>query len=69
LWWLGRSLLNGREIHWIMAAGRGGQSIRIVPELDLVAPGAGWSVDVPLPSGRGPRAFAVLADTISAVRP
>src|SRR5437016_2808263 len=36
LWWLGRSLLNGREIHWVGALGRGGQSIRIVPELDLV---------------------------------
>ncbi len=36
LWWLGRSLLNGREVHWIGALGRGGQSIRIVPDLDLV---------------------------------
>jgi CubicO group peptidase (beta-lactamase class C family) len=36
LWWLRRSLLNGREIHWAAALGRGGQSIRIVPELDLV---------------------------------
>jgi CubicO group peptidase (beta-lactamase class C family) len=36
LWWLGRSLLNGREVHWVGALGRGGQSIRIVPELDLV---------------------------------
>ncbi|HEY4169901.1 MAG TPA: serine hydrolase [Reyranella sp.] len=36
LWWLDRSLVNGREIHWIGALGRGGQSIRIVPELDLV---------------------------------
>ncbi len=36
LWWLGRSLFNGREIHWAAALGRGGQSIRIVPELDLV---------------------------------
>jgi CubicO group peptidase (beta-lactamase class C family) len=36
LWWLGRSLLNGREVHWAAALGRGGQSIRIVPELDLV---------------------------------
>lgn len=36
LWWLGRSLFNGREIHWAGALGRGGQSIRIVPELDLV---------------------------------
>jgi CubicO group peptidase (beta-lactamase class C family) len=36
LWWLGRSLFNGREILWAAALGRGGQSIRIVPELDLV---------------------------------
>ena len=36
LWWLGRSLLKGREVHWIGALGRGGQSIRIAPELDLV---------------------------------
>jgi CubicO group peptidase (beta-lactamase class C family) len=36
LWWLGRSLLGGREIHWVGAFGRGGQSIRIVPELNLV---------------------------------
>jgi CubicO group peptidase (beta-lactamase class C family) len=36
LWWLGRSLLNGRRVHWVGALGRGGQSIRIVPELDLV---------------------------------
>src|SRR5258708_19524826 len=36
LWFLGRSLPNGREVHWDGALGRGGQSIRIVPELDLV---------------------------------
>ena len=36
LWWLGRSLHDGREVHWAAALGRGGQSIRIVPELDLV---------------------------------
>jgi CubicO group peptidase (beta-lactamase class C family) len=36
LWWLGRSLFKGREVHWAAALGRGGQSIRIVPELDLV---------------------------------
>jgi CubicO group peptidase (beta-lactamase class C family) len=36
LWWLGRSPRNGREVHWAAALGRGGQSIRIVPELDLV---------------------------------
>lgn len=37
LWWLGRTEVNGREVPWIGALGRGGQSIRIVPELDLVA--------------------------------
>jgi CubicO group peptidase (beta-lactamase class C family) len=36
LWWVGRSAFNGREIRWVGALGRGGQSIRIVPELDLV---------------------------------
>ena len=36
LWWLGRSVYNGRKVHWAGALGRGGQSIRIVPELDLV---------------------------------
>src|SRR5262249_49168689 len=36
LWWLGRSMLNGRDVHWAGALGRGGQSIRIVPELYLV---------------------------------
>ena len=36
LWFLGRSLPNGHEVHWDGALGRGGQSIRIVPELDLV---------------------------------
>jgi len=36
LWWLGRIRFNGRDVHWVGALGRGGQSIRIVPELDLV---------------------------------
>jgi CubicO group peptidase (beta-lactamase class C family) len=31
LWWLG-----GRQVQWIGALGGGGQSIRIVPALDLV---------------------------------
>ena len=54
LWWLGRSLLNGREIHWAGALGRGGQSIRIVPELDLVVVvTAGYYQDY------SPRAFQV----------
>jgi CubicO group peptidase (beta-lactamase class C family) len=36
LWWLGRARHDKREVHWIGALGRGGQYIRIVPELDLV---------------------------------
>ncbi|MBS0524663.1 MAG: serine hydrolase [Proteobacteria bacterium] len=36
LWWLDRSVVDGREVRWIGALGRGGQSIRIVPLLDLV---------------------------------
>ena len=54
LWWLGRSLHNGREVHWVGALGRGGQSIRIVPELDLVVVvTAGYYQDY------SPRAFQV----------
>ena len=54
LWWLGRSLFNGRKVHWAGALGRGGQSIRIVPELDLVvAVTAGYYQDY------SPRAFQV----------
>jgi CubicO group peptidase (beta-lactamase class C family) len=54
LWWLGRTLLNGREVHWAGALGRGGQSIRIVPELDLVVMvTAGYYQDY------SPRAFQV----------
>jgi len=54
LWWLGRTLLNGREVHWVGALGRGGQSIRIVPELDLVVVvTAGYYQDY------SPRAFQV----------
>jgi CubicO group peptidase (beta-lactamase class C family) len=52
LWWLGRSLHDGREVHWSAALGRGGQSIRVVPELDLVvAVTAGYYQDY------SPRAF------------
>ena len=54
LWWLGRSTLDGREVHWTGALGRGGQSIRIVPELDLVvAVTAGYYQDY------SPHAFQV----------
>jgi len=52
LWWLGRARINAREVPWVGALGRGGQSIRIVPELDLVvAVTAGYYQDY------SPRAF------------
>jgi CubicO group peptidase (beta-lactamase class C family) len=35
-WWLGRSLIEGREVPWICAMGHGGQRIFAVPALDLV---------------------------------
>jgi CubicO group peptidase (beta-lactamase class C family) len=68
LWWLGRSLFQEREIHWAAALGRGGQSIRIVPELDLVAAvTAGYYQDY------SPQAFQVQAgvfkDVLQAISP
>jgi len=68
LWWLGRSLLNGREIQWVGALGRGGQSIRIVPELDLVvAVTAGYYQDY------SPKAFqlqyGVFRDVLRGISP
>src|SRR5262245_18275211 len=36
-WWLGRSLVEGREVPRICATGHGGQRIFAVPMLDLVA--------------------------------
>jgi CubicO group peptidase (beta-lactamase class C family) len=36
-WWLGRSLVQGREMSWIRAMGHGGQSIFAVPAFDLMA--------------------------------
>jgi CubicO group peptidase (beta-lactamase class C family) len=35
-WWLGRSLINRRELTWIAGIGLGGQRLFIVPALDLV---------------------------------
>jgi CubicO group peptidase (beta-lactamase class C family) len=66
LWWLGRSLINGREVHWATALGRGGQSIHIVPEFDLVVVvTAGYYQDY------SPRAFAlqygVFRDVLQAI--
>lgn len=68
LWWLRRSAFNGREVHWAGALGRGGQSIRIVPELDLVvAVTAGYYQDY------SPQAFQVQAgvfkDVLRAIAP
>jgi CubicO group peptidase (beta-lactamase class C family) len=57
LWWLGRSLVNGRGVHRADALGRGGQQIRIVPELDLVVVvTAGYYQDY------SPQAFQVQSD-------
>lgn len=36
LWWLGRFLVERREIRWVAGFGNGGQRVYIVPELDLV---------------------------------
>jgi CubicO group peptidase (beta-lactamase class C family) len=68
LWWLGRLLHRGREVHWAAALGRGGQSIRVVPELDLVvAVTAGYYQDY------SPQAFQVQSgifrDVLRAVAP
>ncbi|MGQ3028930.1 MAG: serine hydrolase, partial [Ferrovibrionaceae bacterium] len=68
LWWLGDARLQGRDFRWIGALGRGGQSIRIVPELDLVVVvTAGYYQDY------SPRAFqtqyGVFRDVLRAVAP
>lgn len=35
-WWLGRTLVGGKEIDWIGALGYGGQRLYVVPEMNLV---------------------------------
>jgi len=35
-WWLGRSLVDGREIRWTAGVGWGGQRLFLVPDLDLL---------------------------------
>jgi CubicO group peptidase (beta-lactamase class C family) len=35
-WWLGRALLEGRELQWVAGFGLGGQRLFIAPALDLV---------------------------------
>jgi CubicO group peptidase (beta-lactamase class C family) len=68
LWWLGRARFNGRGVKWVGALGRGGQYIRIVPELDLViAVTAGYYQDY------SPQAFrvqfGVFQDVLGAIPP
>jgi CubicO group peptidase (beta-lactamase class C family) len=68
LWWLGRARANARVVNWIGALGRGGQSIRIVPERDLVvAVTAGYYQDY------SPQAFklqfGVFRDVLRAIPP
>jgi hypothetical protein len=68
LWWLGRSRIGERFVPWIGALGRGGQAIRIVPELDLVvAVTAGYYQDY------SPEAFklqaGVFRDVLQAISP
>jgi len=68
LWWRGQTRLKERTINWIGALGRGGQSIRIVPELDLVvAVTAGYYQDY------SPQAFrvqfGVFRDVLRAIPP
>ena len=68
LWWLGRARTNAGVVSWIGALGRGGQSIRIVPESDLVvAVTAGYYQDY------SPQAFklqfGVFGDVLRAIPP
>lgn len=68
LWWLGRSRLNGREVPVIGAFGRGGQYIRIVPELDLVvAVTAGYYQDYSRQAFQ--TQYGVFKDVLQAVAP
>ena len=68
LWWLGRARTNAGVASWIGALGRGGQSIRIVPESNLVvAVTAGYYQDY------SPQAFklqfGVFRDVLRAIPP
>lgn len=68
LWWRGQTRLNDRKVNWIGALGRGGQSIRIVPELDLVvAVTAGYYQDYSPQAFR--LQFGVFRDVLRAIPP
>lgn len=66
LWWLSRTRSKGRDLSWIAAQGRGGQSIRIVPDLELVvAVTAGYYQDYSPKAFR--TQFGVFRDVLAAV--
>jgi CubicO group peptidase (beta-lactamase class C family) len=66
LWWLGGARFNGRRVTWVGALGRGGQYIRIVPELDLVvAVTAGYYQDYSQQAFRVQ--FGVFQDVLGAI--
>jgi CubicO group peptidase (beta-lactamase class C family) len=68
LWWLGRARIDGREVNWIGALGRGGQYIRIVPERDLVvAVTGGYYEDYSREAFQAQ--FGVFRDVLQAVSP
>lgn len=66
LWWIGRAKIGERIVPWIGALGRGGQAIRIVPELDLVVPvTAGYYQDYSREAFR--LQYGVFKDVVAAV--
>jgi len=65
LWWLARYRIDGREVDCVAAHGRGGQYIRIVPDLDLVVVvTAGYYQDYSARAGQVQ--FAVFRDVVRA---
>jgi len=68
LWWLARYRINGRDVDCVAAQGRGGQYIRIVPDLDLVVVvTAGYYEDYSPRAGRVQ--FGVFRDVVRATLP
>ncbi len=68
LWWLGRARTNAGVVNWIGALGRGGQSIRIVPERNLVvAVTAGYYQDYSPQTFK--LQFGVFRDVLRAIPP
>jgi CubicO group peptidase (beta-lactamase class C family) len=52
-WWLGRSLIERKEVHWVAGLGLGGQRLFIVPTLDLVVVITAGLYTSPMPGCRG----------------